>query len=561
MTPKRILVVGGVAGGATCAARSRRVDESAEIVVFDRGPFVSFANCGLPYYVGDVIAKEQSLLVATPALFRDRFRIDVRTDSEVVAIDRKSAEIEVRELKTGRTYRESYDALVLAPGAAPVVPPLPGLDLPGVFTLRTIPDSKKIREWIAERKARTAVVVGAGFIGLEMVENFVHRGLAVTVIELADQVLPPLDPEMARTVADWLAAKGVTLLLGEGLAGIERATSGELRVKTNAGTVLPADVVLLGLGVRPETKLAVAAGLEIGQRGGIRVDEAMRTSDPRIWAIGDAVEVRDAVTKQWTVIPLAGPANRQGRVAADSIAGREACFRGVQGTAVCGVLGLTAAMTGASEKSLKRAGVKAFEKVYLHPGHHAGYYPGAKPLHMKLIFSIPDGVVLGAQAVGEEGVDKRIDVIAMAIQKGGTVRDLEEAELCYAPQYGSAKDPVNLLGMVAVNALSGDAPLARWDDIGKSDAFVLDVRQPEEFAAGHVEGAVNVPLPELRGRLGELPREREIWAYCRVGQRSYYATRLLRQHGLQVRNLTGGYQSYLASRARSEVPVEKPALP
>lgn len=545
---KRILVVGGVAGGATCAARSRRLDESAEIVVFDRGPFVSFANCGLPYHVGDVIPKEKSLLVATPELFRDRFRIEVRTRNEVTAIDRKAQEIEVRELTSGRVYRERYDALVLAPGAAPMKPPLPGLDLPGVFTLRTIPDSRLIRDWISSRNARRVVVVGAGFIGLEMVENFVHRGLEVSVIELADQVLPPLDPEIARTVADWLTTKGVSLRLGEGLAAIETDASGTLRVRTNKGTELRADLVLLGLGVRPETKLALDAGLEIGQRGGIRVDDAMRTSDARIWAIGDAVEVRDLVTKQWTVIPLAGPANRQGRIAADSIAGREARFRGVQGTAVCGILGLTAAITGASEKSLVRAGVTTFEKVYLHPGHHAGYYPGAKPLHMKLLFSTPDGRILGAQAVGEEGIDKRIDVIAMAIQKGGTVHDLEEAELCYAPQYGSAKDPVNLLGMVAANALRGDAPLARWEDVDETEAFVLDVRQPDEFAEGHVPGATNVPLPELRRRLDELPRDREIWAYCRVGQRSYYATRLLQQKGFRVRNLTGGYQSFLARR-------------
>ncbi len=546
MTPKRIVVVGGVAGGATCAARARRLSEDAEIVMFDRGPYVSFANCGLPYYVGNVIEQEEKLLVATPTLFKNRFRIEVRTDSEVTAVDRSASEVEVRELKTGRTYRERYDALVLAPGAMPLVPPLPGLDLPGVFTLRTIPDSRKIREWITEKKPRRAILVGAGFIGLEMAENLVHRGLSVSIVEMSDQVMPPLDPEVAKGVADWLTAKGLALRLGEALASIERGSAGDLTVKTRAGAALSADMVVLGLGVRPETTLAVKAGLELGQRGGIRVDDCMRTSDPKIWAIGDAVEVRDFVTKEWTVIPLAGPANRQGRIAADSICGRATRFRGVQGTAVCGVLGLTVAMTGASEKSLRRAGISNYEKVYVHPGHHAGYFPGAKPLHLKLIFATPDGRILGAQATGEEGVDKRIDVIAMAIQKGGTVYDLEEAELCYAPQFGSAKDPVNMAGMVAANALRGDAPLARWEEVPGTEAMLLDVREPKEFAAGHVDHAVNVPLPQLRDRLGELPKDREILAYCGVGQRSYYATRLLRQHAFRVRNLSGGFQTYSA---------------
>ncbi len=546
MAPKRIVIVGGVAGGATCAARARRLSEDAEIVMFDRGPYVSFANCGLPYYVGNVIEQEEKLLVATPTLFKNRFRIEVRTDSEVTAVDRSASEVEVRELKTGRTYRERYDALVLAPGAMPLVPPLPGLDLPGVFTLRTIPDSRKIREWITEKKPRRAILVGAGFIGLEMAENLVHRGLSVSIVEMSDQVMPPLDPEVAKGVADWLTAKGLALRLGEALASIERGSAGDLTVKTRAGAALSADMVVLGLGVRPETSLAVKAGLELGQRGGIRVDDCMRTSDPKIWAIGDAVEVRDFVTKEWTVIPLAGPANRQGRIAADSICGRATRFRGVQGTAVCGVLGLTVAMTGASEKSLRRAGISNYEKVYVHPGHHAGYFPGAKPLHLKLIFATPDGRILGAQATGEEGVDKRIDVIAMAIQKGGTVYDLEEAELCYAPQFGSAKDPVNMAGMVAANALRGDAPLARWEEVPGTEAMLLDVREPKEFAAGHVDHAVNVPLPQLRDRLGELPKDREILAYCGVGQRSYYATRLLRQHAFRVRNLSGGFQTYSA---------------
>jgi NADPH-dependent 2,4-dienoyl-CoA reductase/sulfur reductase-like enzyme/rhodanese-related sulfurtransferase len=544
---KRILIVGGVAGGASAAARARRLDETAEIILFDRGPFASFANCGLPYYVGDVITEEKKLIVASSDLFRTRFNIEVRTENDVLAVDRAASELEVRELRTGRVYRERYDALVLAPGAAPIRPPLPGIDRPGIFALRTIPDSRRIRDWILEKKAARAVVVGAGFIGLEMAENLVRRGLAVTMIDISKQVLPPLDAEMAAYVADVLTANGVNLHLGDGLAGFEDGTDGAaLTVRTASGAALPADLAILGLGVRPEVTLAKAAGLEIGARGGIRTDAHMRTSDPKIWAVGDAVEVRDAVTGEWTVIPLAGPANRQGRVAAESICGRPSAFRGVQGTAVCGVFGTTVAATGASEKSLKRAGITAYEKVYLHPGSHAGYYPGARPIHMKLLFSTSDGRVLGAQAVGEEGVDKRIDVIAMAIQKGATVADLEEAELCYAPQFGAAKDPVNIAGMIAGNALRGDLPLAHWENLSDPDAMLVDVREPAEFAAGHVPGAVNMPLSELRRRVGELPTDREIRLYCGVGQRAYYATRLLLQHGRRVRNLPGGWQTYQA---------------
>ncbi|MGA2960844.1 MAG: FAD-dependent oxidoreductase [Candidatus Korobacteraceae bacterium] len=544
-TRKRILVVGGVAGGASCAARARRLSEDAEIIVFERGPYVSFANCGLPYYVGDVIQKEDKLLVATAELFKTRFNIDVRTESEVVAIDRERREIQVRNLRTGASYREQYDALVLAPGAAPLRPPLPGIDLPGIFTLRTIPDSRDIRQWIAVGGAQTAVVVGAGFIGLEMTENLVQRGLTVTVIEMMDQVLPPLDPELAEAVRQRLVDKGVSVHLNDAVAAFERESSGQLVVTTRSGVCIRTDLVVLGLGVRPEIKLAKQAGLVIGEKNGIRVDESMRTSDPHIWAVGDAVESRDFVTGEWCVVPLAGPANRQGRIAADSICGRRVHFRGVQSTAVCGVFGLTVAMTGASEKALKRSGIADYDKVYLHPNDHAAYYPGAKPIHLKLLFSCGDGRVLGAQAVGEEGVEKRIDVIAMAIQKGATIHDLEEAELCYAPQFGTAKDPVNFAGMVASNVLHGDVSLARWEQVPDTQALLLDVREPSEFKDGHVEGALNIPLPQLRARLGELPGGREIWVYCAAGQRSYYALRILRQHGYScVRNLSGGFTSY-----------------
>jgi NADPH-dependent 2,4-dienoyl-CoA reductase/sulfur reductase-like enzyme/rhodanese-related sulfurtransferase len=540
---KRVLIVGGVAGGASCAARLRRLCEDCEIVILERGPYVSFANCGLPYHVGDVIREEAHLLVATPALFRERFNIGVRVESEVVAIDRARREIEVRETIGGRTYREPYDALVLATGAAPIRPPLPGVDLPGIFVLRTIPDSRRIREWILARNAQRAVVAGGGFVGLEMAENLARRGLAVTLVELAPHVLPPLDAEMAAPVHDHLRANGVTLQLGDGVASFEQQDDG-LLVRTRSGAAFPADLVVLSVGVRPDVGLARAAGLAIGDLGGVRVDDQMRTSDSSIWAVGDMVEVKDFVTGAWSLIPLAGPANRQGRLAAESIAGRPRAFRGVQGTAVCGVFDLTIAMTGATEKSLARAGITAYERAYLHPGHHVGYYPGARPIYLKLLFAQGDGRVLGAQAVGEEGIDKRIDAIAMAIQKGATVFDLEEAELCYAPQFGAAKDPVNVAGMVASNVLRGDVSLAPWEGIPAATAILVDVREPVEFAAGHVAGARNVPLSQLRARVEELPRNQEIWLYCAAGQRSYYASRFLAQRGFRVRNLPGGYKTY-----------------
>jgi NADPH-dependent 2,4-dienoyl-CoA reductase/sulfur reductase-like enzyme/rhodanese-related sulfurtransferase len=552
--PRRVLIVGGVAGGASCAARLRRLNESVEIVVFERGPYASFANCGLPYYVGNVIADERALLVASREMFRTRFNVDVQTEAEVIGIDRRACTITVRDGRTGTSRTERYDALVLSPGAAPIRPPLPGVDLPGVFAVRTIPDSRRIRSWITERHSTSAVVVGGGFIGLEMVENLHQRELAVTVLEKLPQLMPPLDPEMALPLREHLIAKGITLRLGDGLASIETRDGGGLVVVAESGARLPADLVILAIGVRPETALAKAAGLSLGPRGGMVVDAQMRTADPHIWAVGDAVEVADVVTGQETVLPLAGPANRQGRVAAEAIAGRATKFRGVQATAVVGVLGLTAASTGASEKGLRRAGIKNFEKVYLHPGHHAGYYPGARPIHLKLLFSVPDGRILGAQAVGLEGVEKRIDVIATAIQFRGTVHDLAEAELCYAPQYGAAKDPVNLAGMLAVNVLTGDMPVADWSALAGTDGVVLDVREPDEFAAGHIPHAINLPLSQLRARCGELPRDRDLWICCVVGQRAYYATRFLAQRGYRARNLSGGYTTYLALKTSGLVP-------
>ena len=546
---KRILIVGGVAGGASAATRLRRLDEEAEIVLFERGSHVSFASCGLPYHVGDVISDEDKLLVATRELFRERFDVDVRNEHEALSIDRAAHTLRVRDLRTGEERDERYDALVLSPGASPIRPPAPGVDLPGVFVVRSIPDARRIRAWLSEHACRSAVVVGGGFIGLEMAENLVHRGLSVTILEKLAQVMPPLDAEMAAPLAAHLRARGVSLRLGEGLIGIERAREGDgLVVRTDREGRLPADVVVLAIGVRPEAALAEAAGLAIGKRGGIVVDDHLRTSDPDIYAVGDAIEVRDVVVGQATILPLAGPANRQGRLAAEAIAGRAGRFRGVQGTAIVGVLGLAAGTTGASEKGLRRAGITDYDVVYLHPGHHASFYPGARPIHLKLVFARSDGRVLGAQAVGDEGVDKRLDVIATMIQMRGTVDDLAEVELCYAPQYGAAKDPVNLAGMIAANVRRGDMPLADWGALATTAARIVDVREPHEFARGHLEGAVNVPLSELRRRVDEIPRDREVWVYCAAGQRAYFAQRLLLQRGVRAKNLSGGYTTWLSMR-------------
>lgn len=544
----KILIIGGVAGGASCAARARRLSEEAEIIIFERGQYVSFANCGLPYYIGDAITEEQNLIIATPELFRDRFNIEVRTESNVIAVDRAKQEIEVEDLKTSAKYQERYDALVLAPGALPIRPPFPGIDLPGIFSLRTIPDSRDIRNWIVQNDVKRAIIVGGSFIGLEMAENLVKRGISVAIIEMENQVMPVLDYEMAAPVHEHLKAKGISLHLGDAVAEFAQNSDRSLNVKTKSGKTFVADIVILAIGVRPEITLAENAGLEIGEKGGIRVDNQMKTSDDHIWAVGDAVEVRDFISGEWTTIPLAGPANRQGRIAAGRILGRDLTFRGVQGTSICGVLGMTIAFTGLTEKTLQNLEKSEkninYEKVYLYPDNHASYYPGSNHIALKLIFSTDDGRILGAQAVGQEGVDKRIDVIAMSIQNNATVFDLEEAELCYAPQYGAAKDPVNMAGMIAANALRGDAPLAHWENMEDTDAFMLDVRTAFEYESGHVNRALNIPLHDLRSRIHELPSDREIWPYCVVGYRSYYATRILRLHGLNARNLSGGIITY-----------------
>jgi NADPH-dependent 2,4-dienoyl-CoA reductase/sulfur reductase-like enzyme/rhodanese-related sulfurtransferase len=550
---QKILIVGGVAGGASCAARARRMSEAAEIIMFDRGPYVSFANCGLPYYVGDVIKKEEKLLIATPELFRKRFNIEVRLQSEVIDIDVAKRSIQVRDLTTGDQYSESYDMLVLSTGAVPIRPNLPGIDLEGIFALRTIPDSRLIRDWISRYQAKHALIVGGGYIGMEMTENLRKRGLKVTVVEKQDQVMPVVDPEMMAPVHQMLVKRGIDLRLNCGVAHFEKYNQGHtLLVTLDTGDQIEADLVILCIGVRPHIDLALKAGIQIGKTGGIHVNARMQTSDPHIMAVGDAVEVRDVVTDTFSVIPLAGPANRQGRIAADVIMGRNAAFRGVQATSVVGILDQIVAFTGPSEKLLKRLGLwDQMEKIYLYPGHHAGYYPGASPISLKLIFRKRDGRVISAQAVGAGGVEKRIDVISMAIQKKGTVFDLEEAELCYAPQFGSAKDPVNLAGMIAANVLRGDIGLAHWEDLDDGVALILDVRDPMEHKRDHVNGALNLPLDEIRDRLDELPKDRPIWTYCFVGQRSYYAARALSQYGFQVKNLSGGFMTYLSHEARN----------
>ena len=553
----KVIIVGGVAGGASCAARLRRLDEKAEIIMVERGPYVSYANCGLPYHVGGTIENESSLLVATEQTFRAVFNVDCRTNCEVVGVSAGKKTVELKNTVTGEITTESYDKLVLSPGAAPIRPPLPGIDLPGIFSVRTVPDARHIREWLDRdmvqagmneysgantiSKPKKAVVVGGGFIGLEMVENLMHRGLEVTLVEKLNQVMPPLDPEMARLVKRYMERHGVKIELSDGVAGFRQTADGALEVLTETGKAYPAHIVILAIGVKPENALAKFAGLELGQRGGIRVDEHMRTSDPDIYAVGDAVEVKDFVTGHWTLIPLAGPANRQGRIVADVLTGRNSRYRGTQGTSICQIFDATISQTGASEKLLNMLGDTDFEKIYLYPNSHAGYYPGAKLLVTKVLFRKSNGLLLGAQVLGEDGVAKRMDSFAMAIQMGCTIYDLEESELTYAPPYGSAKDPVNFAGMVAADVLSGIMPISHWNDLG--DGFLLDVRNPQEIAVESVQGAVNIPLPQLRVRLGELPVDREILVICRSAQRAYFATRILLQSGFKARNISGGMMS------------------
>jgi NADPH-dependent 2,4-dienoyl-CoA reductase/sulfur reductase-like enzyme/rhodanese-related sulfurtransferase len=544
----RLMIVGGVAAGASCAARARRLNENAEILIVERGDHVSFANCGLPYYIGGDITERNRLLVQTAEGLRQRFRIDVRTRTEALAIDRKARVVLVRDAD-GVERREPYDKLLLAPGAEPVRPPIPGIDDPRILTLRNLADTDRIKA-LVDAGARRALVVGGGYIGLEMVEALRHRGLDVTLVEMADQIMPPLDPEMAELLLRELKANGVTVHLSSGAKSFA-ASPAAVAATLGDATVIEADLVLVGVGVRPEVRLAKEAGLDLGSTGGIAVDDHMRTSDADIYAAGDAVEVTDPVTGRAALVPLAGPANRQGRIAADNIFGRDSRYPGTLGTGIVKLFGLAAGMVGANEKTLRRLH-RPHEKVYLHPGSHAGYYPGAATMAMKILFDPGDGRLLGAQAVGARGIDKRIDVLATALRADMTVLDLEDLELCYAPPFGAAKDPVNMAGFVAANVIRGDHRLVQPETVARHDvpdAVVLDVRTPEEYDTGHIHNAVLIPLDELRERLDELPKDRPIHAYCKVGLRGYLAQRLLRHHGFEAYNLTGGFTTYDAVKA------------
>jgi NADPH-dependent 2,4-dienoyl-CoA reductase/sulfur reductase-like enzyme/peroxiredoxin family protein/rhodanese-related sulfurtransferase/TusA-related sulfurtransferase len=554
MNMKKILIIGGVAGGASAAARARRLDENAEIILFERGPDISFANCGLPYHIGGTIAEREKLLVTTPAAMVSKFNIDVRTLNEVASIDREKKEITVKNLKTGEDYTEAYDNLILSPGAAPIRPPIPGIDNSNVLTLRNLEDMDRIIQNLEGKQ--TAAVIGGGYIGLEMAEALREINLDTTLIELAPQVMGPADPEMATVLHQELRLFGVNLKLETSVTAFEETTTGVDLILSD-GDRLHVDLAILAIGVKPEATLAVDAGLEMGVTGGIKVDDHMATSDPAIYAVGDAIEVTDFATNQPALIPLAGPANRQGRIAADNICGRDSTYKNTQGTAICKVFNMAIGMTGLSEKMAKRQGI-SYEKVYVHPASHASYYPGAHPISLKLLFDPETGKVLGAQAVGADGIDKRIDVVAVAIRAGLTVFDLEEMELSYAPPYGSAKDPINYAGFVAANVLRGDAALFHVEEALKpsENQMLIDVRNPEEVEAGTIPGAKNIPLGQLRDRLSELPKEMELLVFCQAGLRGYLACRILAQNGFNCRNLTGGYKTWCMVTAQHQ-----PAIP
>ncbi|MCY1713599.1 DsrE/DsrF/DrsH-like family protein [Caproiciproducens galactitolivorans] len=550
----KVLIVGGVAGGASAAARLRRQSEDAKIILFEKGEYISYANCGLPYYIGGTIREKERLIVTTPQLLRDRFRIDVRTKSEVVKIDREKKMVTVQNHADGTTYEESYDKLILSPGAQPKRPPLPGIDSEGIFTLRTVPDTYRIDEYIRETKAKSAVVVGAGFIGVEMAENLKKRGLDVTIVEFLDQAIASLDPEMAAILHRHLRENGVRLLFGTGVQGFEKA--GNLKVKLTGDKEICADLVLLSIGVAPDSRLAKDAGLELGVGGSIKVSDTLQTSDPDIYAVGDAVCVRQLVTGGDTLIPLAGPANRQGRLAGENVLGRTEKDSGVQGSSILKVFEMTAASTGMNEKQLKAQKIP-YQKTYIHPADHATYYPDSSQMSMKLLFA-PDGKILGAQAVGFDGVDKRMDVLATALRLGGTVYDLEKLELCYAPPYSSAKDPVNMLGFTAANILRGDVKVFHFDEVDALDRekiSLVDVRTPVEMQMGTIEGAIGIPLDVLRDRMQELPKEKPVYLFCQVGLRGYVAARILMQNGYDVKNLSGGYKTYITAKGDREQPT------
>ena len=553
------IIIGGDAGGATAAARIRRADEGAEIVMLERGKYISYANCGLPYYIGGVISDRERLFVQTPESFGKRFNIDVRVENEVVEIQPKEHTVTIRR-KDGSQYKETYDKLLLSPGASPVRPPLPGIDSEGIFTLRNVNDTDRIKTYLTTKSVKRAVVVGAGFIGLEMAENLHHAGVDVSVVEMGNQVMAPVDFSIAAHLHQHLTQKGVSLYLEQAVAAFERKGN-EIRVILKSGETIVADMVILSIGVRPETTLAKAAGLRIGETGGIWVDEYLQTSEADIYAVGDAIEFPHPITGKPWLNYLANPANRQGRIVADNmVEGNKYAYEGAIGTAIAKVFDMTVASTGLAAKRLKQLGMEYAVSV-THSGSHAGYYPDALPLTVKLVFHPKTGKLYGAQSVGYDGVDKRIDQIALLIKQGGTVYDLIRLEHAYAPPFSSAKDPIAIAGYVASNIISGAMPAITWRDLlatDRSSVMLLDVRTAEEFSFGSLPGAVNIPLDDLRERMQELPKDKEIIVFCAVGLRGYLAQRILRGHGYTaVRNLIGGYKTFATANA----PVGKPNLP
>ncbi|MEG0775114.1 CoA-disulfide reductase [Clostridium sp.] len=539
---KKILIVGGVAGGASSAARLRRLEENAEIIMFERDEYISFANCGLPYYIGETIKDRKLLLVQTPEAMKARFNIDVRINSEVTKVDTKNKTVTVNS-KTKGVYEESYDYLILSPGAKALRPNIPGINSEKIFTLRNIPDTDAIKEYVDNKEINSAVVIGGGYVGVEMAENLKERGLKVTLVESSPHILAPFDSDMVVIAEKELVDKGVDLVLSDAVKAFNEANN-QVEVTLNSETKLTADLVILAIGVAPETTFLKDSGLEFGPRGHLIVNDKMETNIEGVYAVGDAIEVVDYVTKQKTAIPLAGPANKQGRIAADNIAGLNSTYKGTQGTSVIKIFEITAACTGANERTLQKSNMP-YKVIYTHPVSHASYYPGAKPMSLKLIFN-EEGKILGAQAIGYEGVDKRIDVIATAMRYGGTVEDLTELELSYAPPFSSAKDPVNMAGYVAQNLLAGRSHVVPWNDIeeySEEDSILVDVRTKVEFDNGHLEGAVNIPVDDLREKLGELDKDKTILEYCQVGLRGYIADRILTQNGFKVLNVTGGYKT------------------
>ena len=558
------LIIGGVAGGATVAARLRRMDEKANIILFERGKYVSYANCGLPYYIGDTINNREKLFVQTAKGFTDRFRIDIRTEQEVTAIRPDKKEVEIKNLSTGETYTETYDKLVLSPGAEPLRPSIEGIGSKKIFTLRNVPDTDTIKNYVNTENPKRAIVVGGGFIGLEMAENLHDLGIQVDVVEMANQVMAPLDFSMAAIVHRQLTDKGVRLHLEDGVSRFEEKDGG-VTVHLRSGKQIATDMVLLSIGVRPETKLAKDAGLAIGERGGITVNDYMQTSDANIYALGDAVEVRHLVTGQPALIPLAGPANKQGRIVADNIVfGNKEKYPGSIGTSIAKVFDLTVAAAGANAKLLQRNNIP-YISSYTHGASHAGYYPGAVPLSIKILFAPENGKLLGAQIVGFNGVDKRIEMLAQVIQRGGTVHDLAELEHAYAPPYSSAKDPVNMAGFVAENILNKKSRIIQWRELAElpADTIRIDVRTHDEYKLGTIPGFINIPVDELREHLDELPKEKPIVVTCAVGLRGYLAYRILVQNGFKhVRNLSGGYKTWsVATAPIKEIVSHKPEIP